>query len=151
LPPPSVWIEFSQCRSGRLSRATICVDHPEQCPGLSGPDRLVREVLKNRRGFRQSAAHTRTSRAFEPIRNLLHGGPPNLTLSVLDRENRKSTTRRNILQRPHKGHMSVEGQSRRFNDVRATSALPLITDLRRKDRHVRFVPIVLKKSFFADD
>ena len=48
---------------------------------------------------------------FEPIRNLLHGGPPDLTLSVLDRENRKSTTRRNILQRPHKGHMSVEGQT----------------------------------------
>jgi hypothetical protein len=36
--------------------------------------------------------------------------------------------------------LSVMGQSRRFDDVRATSALPLITDLRRKDRHVRFVP-----------
>jgi hypothetical protein len=35
--------------------------------------------------------------------------PPDLTLSVLDLENGKSTTRRNILQRPHKGHMSVEG------------------------------------------
>jgi hypothetical protein len=29
------------------------------------------------------------------------------------------------------------GQSRRFDDVPVTSALPLITDLRRKDRHVR--------------
>jgi hypothetical protein len=36
--------------------------------------------------------------------------------------------------------MSELGQSRRFDDVRATSALPLITDLRQKDRHVRFVP-----------
>src|SRR5713101_2475160 len=36
---------------------------------------------------------------------------------------------------------SESGQSRRFDDVRATSALPLITDLRQKDRHVRFVPI----------
>jgi len=33
-----------------------------------------------------------------------------------------------------------QGQSRRFNDVRVTSALPLIADLRRKDRHVRKVP-----------
>ena len=37
--------------------------------------------------------------------------------------------------------MSAWGQSRRFDDVRATSALPLITDLRQKDRHVRFVPL----------
>jgi hypothetical protein len=32
------------------------------------------------------------------------------------------------------------GQSRRFDDVPVTSALPLIVDLRRKDRHVRNVP-----------
>jgi hypothetical protein len=35
---------------------------------------------------------------------------------------------------------SVVGQSRRFDDVRVTSALPLIADLRLKDRHVRLVP-----------
>jgi hypothetical protein len=38
------------------------------------------------------------------------------------------------------GPMSQLGQSRRFNDVPVTSALPLIADLRRKDRHVRKVP-----------
>jgi hypothetical protein len=32
------------------------------------------------------------------------------------------------------------GPSRRFDDVRAISVLPLITDLRQRDRHVRFVP-----------
>ena len=37
---------------------------------------------------------------------------PDLTLYALDRENKKSSTRRNILQRSHKGHMPVEGQSR---------------------------------------
>jgi hypothetical protein len=37
--------------------------------------------------------------------------------------------------------MTGLGQSRRFDDVRVTSALPLIADLRRKDRHVRNVPI----------
>jgi hypothetical protein len=37
--------------------------------------------------------------------------------------------------------MSALGQSRRFNDVRVTSALPLIADLCRKDRHVRKVPM----------
>lgn len=36
--------------------------------------------------------------------------------------------------------MSAWGQSRRFDIVRVTSALPLIADLRRKDRHVRLVP-----------
>jgi len=32
------------------------------------------------------------------------------------------------------------GQSRRFDDVRATSALPLIADVRCEDQHVRKVP-----------
>ena len=36
--------------------------------------------------------------------------------------------------------MSQLGQSRRFGDARTTSALPLIADIRRKDRHVRNVP-----------
>jgi len=48
-----------------------------------------------------------------------------------------------------RNHMAIDprsaitgmGQSRRFDDVRATSALPLITDLRQKDRHVRLVPL----------
>jgi hypothetical protein len=38
------------------------------------------------------------------------------------------------------GAMSAQDQSRRFDDVPITSALPLITDLRRKYRHVRNVP-----------
>jgi hypothetical protein len=66
---------------------------------------------------------------FEPIRNLLHGGTPDLTLFVLDRENRKSTTRRNILQRPHKGHMSEEGQTQKSWRVKGKSALPSRTDM----------------------
>jgi hypothetical protein len=36
--------------------------------------------------------------------------------------------------------MSESGQSRWSEDVRVTSALPLITDLRRQERHVRNVP-----------
>src|SRR5712664_2367739 len=36
--------------------------------------------------------------------------------------------------------MSLVGHSRRFDDVPVTSALPLVTDLRRKYRHVRNVP-----------
>ena len=36
--------------------------------------------------------------------------------------------------------MSVEGQSRRFGDVRATSVLPFIADVRWEDRQVRKVP-----------
>ena len=35
---------------------------------------------------------------------------------------------------------SESGHSRRFGYVRVTSALPLIADLRQKDRHVRKVP-----------
>src|SRR5258705_13992491 len=35
---------------------------------------------------------------------------------------------------------SESGHSRRFGYVRVTSALPLIADLRQKDRHVRNVP-----------
>ena len=42
--------------------------------------------------------------------------------------------------------MSGPGQSRRFGDARMTSALPLIAEIRRKDRHVRNVPILLQKS-----
>ena len=38
-------------------------------------------------------------------------------------------------------HWSVMGQSRQFSDVRATSALPLIADVRCEDRQVRKVPI----------
>ena len=37
--------------------------------------------------------------------------------------------------------LSVPGQSRRFGDVRATSALPLIADVRCEDQQVRKVPI----------
>ncbi len=33
------------------------------------------------------------------------------------------------------------GQSRQFGDVRVTSALPLIADLRQKKRYVRNVPV----------
>jgi hypothetical protein len=41
---------------------------------------------------------------FEPIRNLLHRWPPaDLTLSVLDLQNRQSTTRANKLSRPQEG------------------------------------------------
>jgi len=36
--------------------------------------------------------------------------------------------------------MTASGQSRRFGDVRATSALPLITDVRCEDQQVRKVP-----------
>jgi len=36
--------------------------------------------------------------------------------------------------------MSPLGESRRFGDVRATSALFLIADVRREDRQVRKVP-----------
>jgi hypothetical protein len=36
--------------------------------------------------------------------------------------------------------MAAMGQSRRFDDVRATSALPLIADVRREDQQVRKVP-----------
>jgi hypothetical protein len=36
--------------------------------------------------------------------------------------------------------MPAEGQSRRFGDVRATSALPLIADARCEDQQVRKVP-----------
>jgi hypothetical protein len=35
--------------------------------------------------------------------------------------------------------MTASGQSRRFGDVRATSALPLITDVRCEDQQVRKV------------
>jgi hypothetical protein len=42
--------------------------------------------------------------------------------------------------------MSASGQSRRFGDVRATSALPLIADARCEDQQVRKVPILLQKS-----
>ena len=38
--------------------------------------------------------------------------------------------------------MSAVGQKRRFDDVRVTSAFPLIADVRRKDRRVRKVPCV---------
>ena len=36
--------------------------------------------------------------------------------------------------------MTASGQSRRFDDVRATSALPLIADVRCEDQQVRKVP-----------
>jgi hypothetical protein len=36
--------------------------------------------------------------------------------------------------------MSPLSESRRFGDVRATSALSLIADVRREDRQVRKVP-----------
>ena len=36
--------------------------------------------------------------------------------------------------------MTASGQSRRFGDVRATSALPLIADVRCEDQQVRKVP-----------
>ena len=39
--------------------------------------------------------------------------------------------------------MSELGHSRQFVDVRVTSALPLIADLRQKDRHVRNVPLAV--------
>jgi hypothetical protein len=39
---------------------------------------------------------------------------------------------------------SPMGQSSGFGDVRATSALPLIADIRWEDRQVRFVPILLQ-------
>ena len=35
----------------------------------------------------------------------------------------------------------VLGQSRQFSDVRGTSALPLLADIRCEDRQVRFVPL----------
>src|ERR1700737_3880957 len=37
--------------------------------------------------------------------------------------------------------MTASGHSRRFRGISVTSALPPIADLRRKDRHVGFVPI----------
>src|SRR5258708_65465 len=36
---------------------------------------------------------------------------------------------------------SEKGQSRRFDDVRATSAFPLIADVRQRGRHVGLVPL----------
>jgi hypothetical protein len=36
--------------------------------------------------------------------------------------------------------LSETGHSRQFDDVHVTSALPLIADVGRKDRHVRFAP-----------
>jgi len=39
--------------------------------------------------------------------------------------------------------MPALGHSRQFVDVRVTSALPLIADLRQKDRHVRNVPLAV--------
>jgi hypothetical protein len=36
--------------------------------------------------------------------------------------------------------MSAQGHSRRFGDVRVTSALPLKADLHRQGQHVRNVP-----------
>src|SRR5260370_11377208 len=45
----------------------------------------------------------------------------------------------------------VAAQSSRFGDVRATSALPLIADVRWDDRQVRFVPILLQKSFWGGE
>ena len=56
---------------------------------------------------------------------------------------------RHARSRSTRGEMSAMGQSRRFDDVRATSASPLITDLRQKDRHVRFVPSP-EVSWFLD-
>src|SRR6266849_4028969 len=51
--------------------------------------------------------------------------------------------------RPVSPAMTAPGQSRRFNDVRVTSALPLIADLRRKDRHVRKVPLTEVVQFHS--
>jgi hypothetical protein len=43
-----------------------------------------------------------------------------------------------------------QGHSRRFDDVRAMSGLPPIATELRTLLEVRFVPILLKKSFLAD-
>jgi hypothetical protein len=43
-----------------------------------------------------------------------------------------------------------QGQSRRFGDVRASSALALKADIHHKARHVSKVPILLQKSFCID-
>ncbi len=45
--------------------------------------------------------------------------------------------------------MTEMGQSRRFGDVRATSALPPIATRQRTSLEVRFVPILLQKSFWG--
>src|SRR3954447_11853148 len=47
--------------------------------------------------------------------------------------------------------MSQLGQSRQFSEVRATSALPLIADVRCEDQKVRRVPILLQKSFWGGE
>jgi hypothetical protein len=47
--------------------------------------------------------------------------------------------------------MSELGQKRRFDPVPATSGLPLTADLVRPVRLVRFVPILLQKSFWGGE
>jgi hypothetical protein len=42
------------------------------------------------------------------------------------------------------------GQKRRFDRLPVTSGLPQLTDIVRPRRHVGKVPIVLKKSFLAE-
>jgi hypothetical protein len=44
------------------------------------------------------------------------------------------------------GPMSEMGQSRRFGDVRVTSALPLKADIHRRSRHVSNVPLATSQS-----
>jgi hypothetical protein len=61
--------------------------------------------------FSATRWHTRTCRAFQASRQFAASRPPtHLTLSGLDRQDRKSTTRADLLQRPRWCCMSGQGQ-----------------------------------------
>jgi len=47
--------------------------------------------------------------------------------------------------------MSVPGQKRKWPRLNGMSVLPSGADILRPPLHVRFVPIVLKKSFLGDE
>jgi hypothetical protein len=87
-------------------------DGSEHFPPMPEQDADVLEVLIGQMGncrdinpvFSKTLGVLGHAEPFEPVCNLLHSRPPtDLTLSVLDRQDRKSTTRADLLHRPAGG------------------------------------------------
>src|SRR3954463_10165237 len=70
----------------------------------------VMEEQRNQFGFQQNAECTRTCRAFRASRRFAASRPPrDFTLSLVDRQDTKSTARADLLQRSQLGCMSDQG------------------------------------------
>src|SRR3954453_9029279 len=87
------------------------------------------EGKKNQFGFQQNAECTRTCRAFRASRRFAASRPPrDFTLSVVDRQDTKSTTRADLLQRSQLGCMSDQGSFASISSCPLPSPLSTIAD-----------------------